>query len=399
MNESNNLTATGTVVKIQRNKSRYEAHDQEGRRFTDKIYTNLRKKAYDSNLALELFKTKKGKSKWNLVSMERFDVKSTKFSEKIENNMELTQEQKDVQSFIQDCYKLKPDTLVMQEIKWKYLVRSGVRGKNILLVGPSGCGKTLSAKSLVNALNRSDRYFYFNLGATQDPRSSLIGNTHFVKETGTFFSESSFVKAIKTENAVILLDEISRAHPEAWNILMSVLDELQRYLRLDEKDGAEIVNVAKGVTFIATANIGNEYTATRVMDRALMDRFNAIVEVDTLTQKEEFELLKQIHPNANDELLKNITSLTTHTRDVVKQEGAKLTNSLSTRSAVEMAGLVCDGFSLLEIAEAVIYPHFSADGGTDSERTYIKQYLQKFMKNDKIPDQIYQGPSDKNVPF
>ena len=142
------------------------------------------------------------------------------------------------------------------------------------MTGPAGCGKTMAAKSIVNALDRPD--FYFNLGATQDPRATLIGNTHFSKEDGTYFSEALFVKAIQTENAVILLDELSRAHPEAHNILMTVLDEGQRYLRLDEADGAPTVKVAPGVTFIATANIGNEYTATRVLDRALLDRFTII---------------------------------------------------------------------------------------------------------------------------
>ena len=97
------------------------------------------------------------------------------------------------------------------------------------MTGPAGCGKTMAAKSVVNALERPD--FYFNLGATQDPRATLIGNTHFNKEDGTVFSEALFVKAIQTENAVILLDELSRAHPEAHNILMTVLDEGQRYLR------------------------------------------------------------------------------------------------------------------------------------------------------------------------
>ena len=73
----------------------------------------------------------------------------------------------EVLNFIHSSYNLKPTGLVMKELKWKYLVRSAVRGKNILMTGPAGCGKTMASKSLVNSLDRPD--FYFNLGATQDP--------------------------------------------------------------------------------------------------------------------------------------------------------------------------------------------------------------------------------------
>ena len=71
---------------------------------------------------------------------------------------------------------LRPKTLVMPDLKWKYLVRSAMRGKNIMMTGAAGCGKTMAAKKLVEALDRPN--FYFNLGATQDPRGTLIGNTH-----------------------------------------------------------------------------------------------------------------------------------------------------------------------------------------------------------------------------
>jgi nitric oxide reductase NorQ protein len=83
---------------------------------------------------------------------------------------------------------------------------------------------------------------------------------------------------------------LSRAHPEAWNILMTVLDEGQRYLRLDEDINSPTIRVASGVSFIATANIGTEYTSTRVLDRALMDRFE-IIEVDILSLSQEEDLL------------------------------------------------------------------------------------------------------------
>ena len=55
---------------------------------------------------------------------------------------------------------------------------------------------------------------------------------------------------------------------------------------------------------------------------------------------------------------------------------------VSTRASVEMAGLIYDGFSLLESAEISIFPFFSQDGGVDSERTYIKQLVQKYQKDE-----------------
>ena len=127
-----------------------------------------------------------------------------------------------------------PKDFYIDELKWKFLVRNIEKGKNIMMTGPSGCGKTDATFKAAEALGRE--VMYFNLGATQDPRSTLIGNTHYNKDSGTYFSESSFVSAIQKENAVILLDELSRAHPEAWNILMTGLDPIQRYLRLDEKN-------------------------------------------------------------------------------------------------------------------------------------------------------------------
>ena len=246
------------------------------------------------------------------------------------------------------------------------------------MTGPAGCGKTMAAKSLVNALDRPD--FYFNLGSTQDPRATLIGNVHFNKKKGTYFSESLFVKAISTPNAVILMDELSRAHPDAWNILMTVLDSGQRYLRLDEEDGQKTINVAEGVTFVATANIGNEYTSTRVMDKALMDRF-MIVEMDVLNEDEEFGLLSYMFPHVDSVLLKSVASIAHSTRLESKSENGRFSNGISTRTSVELAGLLFDGFALDEASEVTIYPQYSEDGGVESERTFIKQLVQKYVSD------------------
>ena len=297
--------------------------------------------------------------------------------------VKLPEEQLELMQFIATSNELKPKSLFMQETKWKFLVRSAMRGKNIMMTGPAGCGKTMAAKTLTTSLDRP--HFYFNLGATQDPRATLIGNTHFNKEKGTFFSEALFVKAIQTEDAVILLDELSRAHPEAHNILMTVLDEGQRYLRLDEADGAPTIKVAKGVTFVATANIGNEYTATRVMDRALLDRF-IIVEMDVLDKDEEVDLLSMLFPLVDKKEIDSVAAIVNDTRKELNSEMPRISTHISTRSSVEMVSLIYDGFTLAEAAEVTIYPLFDNAGGIDSERTFIKQVVQKYIPQDSDED-------------
>ena len=391
------------VVKVVQNKSRFNAVDADGNVIKG-ISASMRKKAFNKNKALQRAIGKTGRPFWRLVNIEEFvsiDTKSAPTTSRDEASMEINEipeKHTEIVDFLKNCFNLKPNKLFMNETKWKYLVRSAVRGKNVMMTGNSGCGKTLASKTLAEVLDRP--FFYFNLGATQDPRSSLIGNTHFKKETGTVFAESSFIKAIRTPNSIILLDELSRAHPDAWNILMTPLDPLQRYVRLDESEDSEVVPVADGVTFVATANVGNEYTSTRVMDRALLDRF-VTVEMDELEYEDEVALLKLLYPDADINMLGTIGEITTHTRKVVKSAESKITDSLSTRSAVEMAGLAYDGFSLLEIAEASIYPHFSDDGGADSERTYMKQFVQKYVQNEDTPEELFSLNPDENesVPY
>ena len=375
------LKPTPTAVcRIEKSGNRYNAWDTDGNKRTSEITTGARKKAFEGDYLLGRFTGTTGKTYWRRVDGDTSMAANVAAEPTI---MEVPTNHVEVLNFIHNSYSLKPRGLMMNELKWKYLIRSGVRGKNIMMTGPAGCGKTMAAKALVNSLDRPD--FYFNLGATQDPRATLIGNVHFNKGTGTYFSESVFVKAIQTPNAVILLDELSRAHPDAWNILMTVLDYGQRYLRLDEADGQQTIKVADGVTFVATANIGNEYTSTRVMDKALMDRFT-IVEMDVLTEDEEYELLTYMFPNVDAGMLSNVSKIANLTRSESKSDTARIGSGISTRTTVELSGLLYDGFNLQEAAEVCIYPQYDDAGGVDSERTFVKQIVQKFCDDGSSED-------------
>lgn len=303
-----------------------------------------------------------------------------------------------VDDFISKSIRLKPDNLILNDLKWKYLMRSVVRGKNIMMTGPSGCGKTLAVQSVATALDGRP-YFYFNLGATTDPRSTLIGNTHFSKDKGTFVADALFVQAIQTENAIILLDELTRANPDAWNILITVLDENQRYLRIDERPDTPTIKVARGVTFIATANIGAEYTATRVLDRAMLDRFSAIVEMEALSMADEFQLISMKFPDLSVEITNAIAEIADTTRKQVKSDDPKVTTAISSRLTVEMAGLIHDGFTLEEAAEVCVYPFFSDAGGVDSERTFMKQLVQKYAGDAGDKETLWGDAAEAGSPF
>ena len=116
-----------------------------------------------------------------------------------------------------------------------------------------------------------------------------------------------------------------------------------------------------------------------------MDRFT-IVEMDVLNEEEENSLLNYMFPNVDSTLLGNVAKIASLTRTESGSETARITSGISTRTTVELCGLLYDGFNLEEACNVCIYPQYDNTGGVDSERTFVKQIVQKFCDDGSSDD-------------
>ena len=113
-----------------------------------------------------------------------------------------------------------------------------------------------------------------------------------------------------------------------------------------------------------------------------------IYELTKKNRGAEKELLTYMFPHVDSTLLGNGAKIANLTRVESKSDTARLNCGISTRTTVELSGLLYDGFSLTEAAEVSIYPQYDDAGGVDSERTFVKQIVQKFC-DDGSPDDLF----------
>jgi MoxR-like ATPase len=242
--------------------------------------------------------------------------------------------------------------------------------QNVLLTGPTGSGKTTFCYALADSMQMNP--VVINLGSTQDARSSLLGS-YSLQDGNTSFEESDFLKAVRTPDTLIVLDEVSRASSDAMNILFPLLDG-RRSIRVEENNGdTRVIPVADGVRFIATANIGAEYSAARKIDRALIDRF-MVFQLPYLNESELVGIMLDSQ-DFTDEGTKTVVALgKTYAHAAELYKNSKVRTRLSPRTVISAAALA-NKFSFKQIVENVILPMFSGNGGVANEQTRIREFI------------------------
>jgi nitric oxide reductase NorQ protein len=256
---------------------------------------------------------------------------------------------------------------------WQQLLYTLHEGGNTLITGPSGCGKSELAYIAAKALGME--IAAFNCGAMSEPRTTLIGNTHFEKEKGTWFSESRFVRTVKKQRGCVLLDEITRSERGAFNILLPLMDR-QGYLALDEHEDSPIIKKGQHVSFLATANIGMEYTGTDAMDKALKDRFDTTIDLTFPPAEYEVKILIGRCPGLRAADASKLVSIATRQRDLTVNDG-EFIEQISTRMLIAAGKRIGAGMKFDLAVEFSIANQFTAEGGDASERTKIQQIIQK----------------------
>jgi ATP-dependent Clp protease ATP-binding subunit ClpC len=109
--------------------------------------------------------------------------------------------------------------------------RVGIRKRdrtvgNFIFLGPTGVGKTQLAKEIANYMYSSeDSLIRIDMSEYMEPHSvsKLIGSPpgYVGHESGGFLTEQ--VK--RKPHSVILFDEVEKAHPEVFNVLLQMLDD------------------------------------------------------------------------------------------------------------------------------------------------------------------------------
>ena len=267
--------------------------------------------------------------------------------------------------------------------------RSGLQDPNrpigsFIFMGPTGVGKTELAKALAEfifdseqAIVRVDMSEYMEKHAV----SRLIGAPpgYVGYDEGGFLTEA----VRRRPYAVVLFDEIEKAHPEVFNVLLQILDDG----RMTDGHGRTVD--FKNTLIIMTSNVGSQH----IQDMAQENRAEMEERV-TAALRASFkpEFLNRIDETI---LFHNLTP-----EQLTKIVGIQMVR-LETRLAEQNIELVLGNQALTFLAEKGYDPTYGARPLKRVIQKYIENPLSmKILKGDILPGvRIHVDVADDNLVF
>ena len=153
------------------------------------------------------------------------------------------------------------DEAIRQVVESVQMSRAGLLDDNkplasLLFVGPTGVGKTEVARVLAKELGIELIRFDMSEYTEKHTVAKLIGSPagYVGYEDGGLLTDA----IRKSPNAVLLLDEIEKAHQDIYNILLQVMD----YARLTDNKGRKAD--FRNVILIMTSNAGAQFAGQTI---------------------------------------------------------------------------------------------------------------------------------------
>ena len=251
---------------------------------------------------------------------------------------------------------------------------------SFIFLGTTGVGKTELAKALAEYLFDDDSMMTrIDMSEYQEKHSvsRLVGAPpgYVGYDEGGQLTEAVRRKPY----SVILLDEIEKAHPDVFNILLQVLDDG----RLTDNKG-RVVNF-KNTIIIMTSNMGSHIIQANFDNVTEENKEKVVAE----TRREVLELLRQtIRPeflNRIDEIIMFQPLLKNEIRDIIKIQLNDLKDQLLKSGVV----LEFSEYALDYLAENGFDPQFGARP--------LKRLIQKQIVN-QLSKKLLSGTIDKSHP-
>lgn len=259
--------------------------------------------------------------------------------------------------------------------------RSGLADENrpigsFAFLGSTGVGKTELAKALAELLfDKEDLMVRIDMSEYQERHtvSRLIG----APPGYVGYEESGqLTEAVRRKPySIVLLDEIEKAHPDVFNILLQVLEDG----RLTDNKG-RVVDF-KNTIIIMTSNIGSE-----ILQHAISEHGNDFSSEWNKAKASVLELLKKtIRPellNRIDEIVVFKPLQKAEVREIVKLQLSRLQKRLKEKN-VE---LQCTEESMDYLAEKGYQPDLGARPIKRAIQRYVIDKLSVFMIEGNMPE-------------